>query len=202
MRQYLWDYPIGKEYMPKMTKYQLEHFRGKVKRNLNPLIEEQELLVKQFTTEATDKASKKLAVKIGAQRIIDALKFAEESLTKAQTSAQSFFEKKATTKNMREDLSSKFEKEGYRSSYRDDDKITLSDCNDQIRTWAKTLAEREIEKRPEGKQLAELKRIKRVALDTIMESEAPTTLIESLNKVMTKFLGVSWHEEPKAIEHN
>ena len=56
--------------MPKMTKYQLEHFRGKVKRNLNPLIEEQELLVKQFITEATDKASKKLAVKIKTQATV------------------------------------------------------------------------------------------------------------------------------------
>ena len=185
--------------MPKMTKYQLEHFQEKVKRNLDPLIEEQELLVKQFTTEATDKASKKLAVKIGAQKIIDALQDAEESLTKAQTSAQSFFEKKAVNKNMKEDLSNKFDKRSY--NY-DDDKITLADCNDQIRTWAKTLAEREIEKRPEGKQLAKLKQIKRVALDTIMESEAPATLIESLNKVMTKFIGISWHEEPKAIEHN
>ena len=182
-----------------MTKYQLEHFRDKVKRNLNPLIEEQELLVKQFTTEATDKASKKLAIKIGAQRIIDALQDAEENLTKAQTSAQSFFEKKATNKQMKDDLSSKFDKNGYRY---DDDKITLKDCNDQIRTWAKSLAEREIEKRPEGKQLAKLKGIKRSALDSIMESEAPATLIETLNKHMTKYLGVSWHEQPKAIEHN
>jgi len=196
MRQYLWDYPIRKEYMPKMTKYQLEHFRDKVKRNLNPLIEEQELLVKQFTTEATNKASKKLAIKIGAQRIIDALQDAEENLTKAQTSAQSFFEKKATTKEMKEDLSYKLSRDD------DDEKITVSDCEDQIRTWAKTLAEREIEKRPEGKQLAKLKGIKRSALDSIMESEAPATLIETLNKHMTKYLGVSWHEEPKAIEHN
>jgi len=199
IRQYLWDYPIRKEYMPKMTKYQLEHFRDKVKRQLDPLIEEQELLVKQFTTEATDKASKKLTIKIGAQRIIDALQDAEENLTKAQTSAQSFFEKKAINKNMKEELSSKFDKNNYRY---DDDKITLSDCNDQIRTWAKSLAEREIEKRPEGKQLAKLKGIKRSALDSIMESEAPATLIETLNKHMTKYLGVSWHEQPKAIEHN
>jgi hypothetical protein len=35
-----------------------------------------------------------------------------------------------------------------------------------------------------------------------MESEAPTTLIEALNTQMTKYLGVSWHEKPKAIEHN
>ena len=186
--------------MPKMTKYQLEHFRDKVKRNLNPLIEEQELLVKQFTVEATDKASKKLAVKIGAQKIIDALKFAEEDLKRVQTLAQSFFEKKAINKNMKEELSSKFDKDSYRHD--SDDKITLSDCNEQIRTWAKSLAEREIEKRPEGKQLAKLKGIKRSALDSIMESEAPATLIETLNKHMTKFLGVSWHEQPKAITHN
>ena len=186
--------------MPKMTKYQLEHFEEKVKRNLDPLIEEQELLVKQFTTEATDKASKKLAVKIGAQRIIDALKIATEQYEQAQKSAQTFFEKKATTKGMKENLKSKFDKESF--GYGDKEEITLSDCEDQIRTWAKSLAEREIEKRPEGKQLAELKRIKRVALDAIMESEAPTTLIETLNKHMIKFLGVSWHEQPKAIAHN
>jgi len=64
--------------MPKMTKYQLEHFENKVKRTLDPLIEDQELLVKQYTTNATNKVSKELAIKIGAQKIIDALKFAEE----------------------------------------------------------------------------------------------------------------------------
>ena len=183
--------------MPKMTKYQLEHFRGKIRRTLNPLIEEQELLVKQFTTEATNKASKKLAIKIGAQKIIDALKFAEEDLKRIQTLAQSFFEKKATTKDMKENLSSTFDKSSYRHN---DDKITLEDCNDQIRTWAKSLAEREIEKRPEGKELARLKGIRRSALDCIMESEAPTTLIEALNTQMIKYLGVSWHEKPKALE--
>ena len=186
--------------MPKMTKYQLEHFERKVERTLNPLIDEQELLVKQYTTEATDKASKKLAVKIGAQKIIDALKSAEEMLAQAEKSAQSFFEKKATNKQMKEDLNSKFDR-GYSGGRYDDDKITLSDCNDQIRTWAKALAEREIEKRPEGKELARLKGIKRSALDSIMESEAPTTLIEALNTQMTKYLGVSWHEQPKAIEN-
>ncbi len=183
--------------MPKMTKYQLDHFCSKTNRTYDPLIEEQELLVKQYTTEATNRASKKLAIKIGAQKIIDALKSAEEMLAKAQKSAQSFFEKKATTKERKEDLKSKFDKNNYRY---DDDKITLEDCNDQIRTWAKALAEREIEKRPEGKELARLKGIRRSALDCIMESEAPTTLIEALNKQMTKYLGVSWHEKPKAIE--
>ena len=182
--------------MPKMTKYQLEHFRGKVKRNLDPLIDEQELLVKQYITVATNKASKELAKKIGAQKIIDALQDAEETLEVAQKTARSFFEKKANTKEKKEDLSYKMSRE------EDEEKITVSDCNDQIRTWAKSLAEREIEKRPEGKELSKLKGIKRAALDTIMESEAPATLIETLNKHMTKYLGVSWHEQPRAIEHN
>jgi len=189
----------GENNMPKMTKYQLEHFENKVKRTLNPLIEEQELLVKQYTTEATNRASKKLSVKIGAQKIMDHLKEAEEMLSKAQSSAQSFFEKKASTKERKEGLKSNFDKDSYNYN---DDKITLEDCNDQIRAWAKALAEKEIEKQPEGKQLAKLKGIKRSALDSIMESEAPTTLIDSLNKHMTKYLGVSWHEQPKAIEHN
>jgi hypothetical protein len=186
--------------MPKMTKYQLEHFERKVRRTLNPLIDDQELLVKQYTTEATNRASKKLAVKIGAQKIMDHLRQAEEMLTQAQKSAQSFFEKKASTKERKEELQSKFDKSNY-SHTDDDDKITLSDCEDQIRVWAKALAQREIEKRPEGRELARLKGIKRSALDSIMESEAPTTLIEALNKQMTKYLGVSWHEQPKAIEN-
>ena len=42
-----------------MTKYQLDHFRDKVKRQFNPMIEEAELLVKQDKTEATDKAVSK-----------------------------------------------------------------------------------------------------------------------------------------------
>jgi len=184
--------------MAKMTKYQLEHFRDKVKRSLDPSIEDQELLVKQYTTTATNKVSKELAVKIGAQKIIDTLKFAEEDLKRAQTLAQSFFEKKATTKDMKEDLKSTFKKD--RDTY--DDPIKAEDCEDQIRTWAKSRAEREIEKRPEGKQLANLKQIRISALDTIMESEAPTALIEILNKHMTKFIGISWHEQPRAIEHN
>ena len=53
-----------------MTKYQLDHFRDKVKRQFNPMIEEAELLVKQFKTEATDKAVDKLAKKMGADKII------------------------------------------------------------------------------------------------------------------------------------
>ena len=186
-----------KNNMPRMMKFQLDHFRSKTNRTYDPLIEEQELLVKQFTTEATNKASKKLAVKIGAQKIIDALKNAEEMVSKAQKSAQSFFEKKATTKEKKENLSSKFEKDSYRY---DDGKITLEDCEEQIRTWAKALADQEIKRRPEGRQLAKLEIAKQDELDTIMESEAPAALIEKLEQKRQKVIGISWNTEPKAIE--
>ena len=186
-----------KNNMPRMMKFQLDHFRSKTNRTYDPLIEEQELLVKQFTTEATNKASKKLAVKIGAQKIIDALKYAEEMVSKAQKSAQSFFEKKASTKEKKENLSSKFEKDSY---HYDDDKITLEDCEEQIRTWAKALADQEIKRRPEGRQLAKLEIAKQDELDTIMESEAPAALIEKLEQKRQKVIGISWNTEPKAIE--
>jgi hypothetical protein len=186
-----------KNNMPRMMKFQLDHFRSKTNRTYDPLIEEQELLVKQYTTEATNRASKKLAVKIGAQKIIDALKNAEEMVSKAQKSAQSFFEKKASTKEKKENLSSKFEKDSY---HYDDDKITLEDCEEQIRTWAKALADQEIKRRPEGRQLAKLEIAKQDELDTIMESEAPAALIEKLEQKRQKVIGISWNTEPKAIE--
>jgi hypothetical protein len=57
--------------MPKtMTKYQLDHFKQKVRRNFDPLIEEQELLVKQYRAEATEKIVGKLAKKMGADKIL------------------------------------------------------------------------------------------------------------------------------------
>ena len=66
-----------------MTKYQLDHFRDKVRRQFEPMIKDQELLVKQFKTEATDKAVDKLSKKIGADTIIK--KFAEAEKTVSYT---------------------------------------------------------------------------------------------------------------------
>ena len=77
-----------------MTKYQLDHFRDKVKRQFNPMIDEQELLVKQYKTEATDKAVDKLSKKIGADKIINKFRQAEKMLADARATAMTFFEKK------------------------------------------------------------------------------------------------------------
>ena len=77
-----------------MTKYQLDHFRDKVKRQFNPMIDEQELLVKQYKTEATDKAVDKLSKKIGADKIINKFRQAEKMLEEARATAMTFFDKK------------------------------------------------------------------------------------------------------------
>ena len=102
-----------------LTKYQLEHFKEKVDRQFEPLIRDQELLVKQFKTEATDKAVSKLSKKIGAEKIIDNFKKAEKMLEDARATAKTFFEKK---KPKDEELSYKFRERG---RYSDD--LSLSD---------------------------------------------------------------------------
>lgn len=175
-----------------MTKYQLDHFRDKVKRELDPMIQQQELLVRQYVSQATDIASKKLAKKIGAQSIIDKLKEAEVKLQEAQATAKTFFQKKATSETLKSKLDYKF------ASNDKDERITVAVCEEQIREWATELAQQEIEKRPEGKKLSQLKQVKRVALDTIMEAHAPSDLITSLDKVLQASVGISWnHTAPQ-----
>ena len=77
-----------------MTKYQLDHFKEKVRRQFDPLIDDQELLVKQYKTQATDKAVAKLSKKIGADKIIKAFEDAEKRLEEIRATALTFFTKK------------------------------------------------------------------------------------------------------------
>ena len=174
-----------------MTKYQLDHFRDKVKRQFNPMIDEQELLVKQFKTEATDKAVSKLSKKIGADKIIDKFRQAEKMLDEARATALTFFEKK---KPKDQELHYKFTE---RNSYRRDE-LTLEDCEDQLRTWASELAQREIERRPEGLKLKQLKDLKTKALDVVMESGTPDTLAIALDNVSKK-IGLRWNTDVQAL---
>jgi len=174
-----------------MTKYQLDHFKDKVKRQFNPMIEEQELLVKQFKTEATDKAVDKLSKKMGADKIIAKFRQAEKMLDEARATALTFFEKK---KPKDQELNYEFR----RDSRYNDDKITLRDCEDQLRSWASTLAEREIERRPEGAKLKQLKELKQKAIDVVMESGTPDTLAISLDKVSQK-IGLRWNQDLTAL---
>ena len=168
--------------MTKMTKYQLEHFENKVNRYFQPLIEEQQLLVKQYRTQATNNVVKKLAKKMGANKILAQMK-------EAQDNAKTFFERQS--KKEKKDLDYRLE--------RDNDRITLSDCEDQLRQWAKDLVDREIERRPEGAKLKDLKDLKQKAIDNVMESGTPDELKESLNLVV-KTIGLTWNVDTSKIK--
>ena len=174
-----------------MTKYQLEHFKDKVDRQFNPMIKDQELLVKQFKTEATDKAVEKLSKKIGADVIIKKFAEAEKKLEEARATALTFFEKK---KPKDQELNYKFREQGSRYA----DRLELSDCQDQLREWASDLAQREIEKRPEGAKLRQLKELKQKAKDVVMESGTPDALAIALDKVSQK-IGLRWNKDLTAL---
>ena len=173
-----------------MTKYQLDHYKNKVKRQFDPMIDEQELLVKQFKTEATDKAVSKLSKKIGADTIIEKFAKAEKMLEDARATAKTFFEKK---KPKDAELNYKFRERG---RYSDD--LSLSDCEEQLREWASNLAQREIERRPEGAKLKHLKELKQKAKDVVMESGTPDALAIALDKVSQK-IGLRWNQDLTAL---
>ena len=166
-----------------MTKYQLDHFRQKVRRHFDPLIEEQELLVKQHRTEATKRIVGKLAKKMGADKILIAFRDAEEQMKRVREDAKTFFVKKAKSEDKKEKLSYTFTDR--------EEKISLSDCEDQLREWAKELVDREIRRRPEGKMLKQLEDVKTSALDTVMESGSSEDLIKALD-LCTKKIGIAW----------
>ena len=175
--------------MTKMTKYQLEHFESKIKRHFQPLISEQELLIKQYRTEATNNVVKKLAKKMGADKILAKMKEAEDFMKEAQNNAKTFFEKQS--KKEKKEISYRFE--------RDEDRLSLSDCEDQLRDWAKDLVDREIERRPEGAKLKDLKDLKQKAIDNVMESGTPDELKQSLNLVV-KHIGLTWNVDTSKIK--
>ena len=169
-------------YMSKtMTKYQLEHFKDKVKRNFEPLIKEQELLVKQYKTEATNRVVNKLAKKMGAEKILNNFRKAEALLKQAQDDARTFFKKKAD-KDKKEINAYRFDR---------DEKLSVDDCEEQMRDWAQELVEAEIRRRPEGAKLKQLEQLKQHSIDTVMESGTPEELIKQLDNA-TKKIGLAW----------
>jgi hypothetical protein len=183
-----------KDNMPKtMTKYQLDHFKEKVRRNFNPLIEEQELLVKQYRAEATEKIVGKLAKKMGADKILNEFKKAEAQLKAVQDKARTFFKKKAD-----QDENKKKEFNSYR--FDRDEKLSLKDCEEQLKDWARELVDREIRRRPEGLKLKQLEDLKTRAIDTVMESGTPEDLIRQLD-LTTKKIGIAWVVDTSKIKH-
>ena len=179
--------------MPKtMTKYQLDHFKEKVKRNFEPLIEEQELLVKQYRAEATEKIVGKLAKKMGADKILNEFRKAEAQLKAVQDKARTFFKKKAN-----QDENKKKEYNSYR--FEDQKDLSLSDCEEQLKDWARDLVDREIRRRPEGLKLKQLEELQQHSIDTVMESGTPEELIKSLDAT-TKKIGIAWIVDTSKIK--
>ena len=78
-----------------MTKFQLEHLKQRVSNEINPLIEEAELLQKSVIAELTEAAELKLAKKIKADVIIKELENAFQNLEIVQRKAKTFFSKNA-----------------------------------------------------------------------------------------------------------
>ena len=173
-----------------MTKYQLDHFKEKVRRNFNPLIEEQELLVKQYRAEATEKIVGKLAKKMGADKILADFEKAEKQLIAVRDRARTFF-KKRVEKDKEKSLNYNIRNQ--------EEKITLADCKEQLTDWARDLVDREIRKRPEGLKLKQLEELKRHSIDTVMESGTPEDLLRALDAT-TKKIGIAWVVDTSKIK--
>ena len=171
-----------------MPKYKVEHYESKIRRHFNPLIEEQELLVKQFKTEATKRIVGKLSKKMGADKILDAFRKAEEMMKKARQDATTFFKKKAKQDD----------KKSLTYSMRNDE-ISLKDCEEQLREWAKTLVDRELRRRKEGEQLAQLEAVKQKAMDIVYENGDDKAIATALDNC-TKKIGITWVVDTSKIK--
>jgi fatty acid/phospholipid biosynthesis enzyme len=128
---------------------------------------------------------------MGADKILSAFRNAEEEMKRVQEDAKTFFVKKAKTEDKKEKLSYNFTDR--------EEKISLSDCEDQLREWAKELVDREIRRRPEGKMLSQLEDVKTKALDTVMESGTSEELIKAL-ELCTRKIGVAWVVDTSQIK--
>ena len=173
-----------------MTKYQLDHFKEKVRRNFDPLIEEQELLVKQYRAEATEKIVGKLAKKMGADKILNEFRKAEAQLKAIQDKARTFFKKKA--EQQKKETNYAIDNDGR-------ERLSLSDCEEQLKDWARDLVDREIRRRPEGLKLKQLEDLKTKAIDQVMESGTPEELIKQLDAT-TKKIGIAWVVDTSKIK--
>ena len=61
------------------------------------------------------------------------------------------------------------------------------------------MVDREIEKRPEGAKLKDLKDLKQKAIDNVMESGTPDELKLSLDRVV-KVIGLTWNVDTSKIK--
>ena len=187
-----------------MTKFQLEHLKQRVSNEIDPLIEEAQLLQKSIVANLTESAELKLAKKIKADVVIKELENAFQSLEIAQRKAQTFFSKNATSSTLKENLNYRFKdkQEGIIKigSYRGNG-ISPADCREQLREWASTLAHKEAEKTEQGQKVKQLKLYKQSAINQIFETGIPDELPAVLTSIF-KPLGIVWDKKNALqVEH-
>ena len=174
------------------TKYQITKLEQRVDEELDPIINLAELELKSVLAEQTEIAMTYLAKKIKADKVIDNLQKAVESLEIAQRQAITFFGKVKDTK-LRQKLSHKFNKKDrdnyYSSSY--DKGILPEDCRNQLRDWAEVIAQQKVENKPEGKKLKELKLYKKASKHKIWECGVPEQLQSQLSEILAG-LNIIW----------
>jgi len=184
-----------------MTKYQLEHLKKRVAFEIDPIIDQAELMQKSVVADLTEQAELKLAKKIKADVVIDQLQKSIEQLEIAQRKAYTFFSRGATTATLKNNLSSSFNSKkdatiteaGYGEKG-----ILPKDCREQLRSWAEVIATKEAEKTPEGKKVKELKLYKQSATNQIFETGLPEDLPKTLEAIF-KPLGIIWNKT-KALQ--
>ena len=179
-----------------MTKYQLEHLKKRVSAEIDPIIEEANLMRKSVVAELTASAEGKLAKKIKADVVIKDLEKAFKNLETAQRKAKTFFTK-GVNAEMRKNMSYEFDKaDGGRDRYGYGSNIGLKpeDCREQLRSWAETLAIKEAEKTPEGKKVKQLELYKASAINQVFETGLPSELPKTLEAIF-KPLGIIWNKK-------
>ena len=117
---------------------------------------------------------------MGADKILNEFRKAEAQLKAVQDKARTFFKKKA--EQQKKDTHYTFER---------DEKLSLSDCEEQLKDWARELVDAEIRRRPEGKKLRQLEDLQRRSIDTVMEAGTPAELLKALD-AETKKIGIAW----------
>ena len=169
------------------TKYQITKLEQRVDEELDPIIAMAELELKAVLTDETELAMTYLAKKIKADKVIDNLQKAIETLEIAQRQAVTFFGKIKDAK-LRETLSYKFKDKKDRDNYYRGDNygrgITPEDCRDQLREFAQSIAQQKVENKPEGKKLKELKLYKKASKHKIWECGVPEQLQSQLTEIL------------------
>jgi len=169
------------------TKYQITKLEQRVDEELNPIIDMAELELKAVLTEETENAMTYLSKKIKADKVINNLQKAIETLEVAQRQAVTFFGK-IKDSNLREKLSYKFKDKKDRDNYYRSDNygrgITPEDCRDQLREFAEFIAQQKVENKPEGKKLKELKLYKKASKHKIWECGVPDQLQAQLTEIL------------------